>query len=67
MDDDATSKLRRLTTLKRKQLGALLSTCLQHDDTSSAVKVAKSAVDIRARPQNNKHRLLLKRGRKGRE
>jgi hypothetical protein len=34
---------------------------------SNAVKVVKSAVDIRAKPQEKKHSLFLKKRRKSKE
>lgn len=67
MDDDESSKLRRLCAVKRKQLGALLCSHCEHGDTSNAVKVAKSAIDIRAKPQKNKHSLFLKKRKKSKE
>jgi hypothetical protein len=67
MDDDESSKLRRLAAVKRKQLRALLCSNRQHGDTSNAVKVVKSAVDIRAKPQKNKHSRFLKKRKKSKE
>jgi hypothetical protein len=67
MDDEESSKVRRLVTLRRKQLGALLSSCHRHGDKSNAVKVVKSAVDIRAKPQNNKHSQFPNRRSKSKE
>ncbi|PNF41284.1 hypothetical protein B7P43_G01468 [Cryptotermes secundus] len=67
MDDDESNKLRRLASVKRKQLGALLCSHRQHGDMSNAVNVAKSAVDIRAKPQKNRHNLFLKNRRKNKE
>jgi hypothetical protein len=67
MDDEESRKVRRLATLRRKQLGALLSSCHRRGNMSSAVKVAKSAVDIRAKPQKNKHSRFPDRRSKSKE
>jgi hypothetical protein len=54
MDEEESSRVRRLASLKRKQLAALLSSSHERGIVSSAVKTVKSAVDIRAKPQKNK-------------
>jgi hypothetical protein len=67
MDDDESSKVRKLAAVKRKQLGALLCSQRQHGDMSNAVKVVKSAVDMRAKPQKENHSVFLKKRRKSKE
>lgn len=47
--------------MKRKQLQALLSRPRQHCDVSNAVKVVKSAVDVRVKPGKKKISVFKKR------
>jgi hypothetical protein len=61
MDDDESSKLRRQAALKRKQLAALLCSQRQHGNWSNAVKLVRSAVDVRDKPQNNSNSLFVKK------